>query len=364
MRIAAAMIIVGLLAWAAPVAAEELVLNYGDTAVEFGDAADRAYWIDFDSPVDWVDTVCNRIRFYGQGYGDNSKTLGAVVLYGPAEDQTELFQDKEGRLQILTRKVFDLADVPAEGGWVEISFDPVKLPGEFAVVIYTYNSEDRGVKIGLTDPTPGAAGDSGTFVIERLLKDGTTETTDYCYARNDDRHWLIQAIVADTLPPVEEIATADISGSGYAYFDDGEVDGYITSQRHGPMVKFNVNGIETVDRIYVYGQLDGAWFETEKLATAYLLDSDNRIIAREVLRYDRFVNEPCWAAVDFKDIKVSGDFYVLVEPLAKLDVQLMIGYDDSGENIGSLWGTAGSIGSWDTTAPEEVTNWMIRVHYK
>jgi len=367
MRFAVAMIIVGLLAWAAPAAADEVILHYGDNPpTEYGNPGEYAFWIDYTTPDEWIDTVCSEVRFFARGYGDNSKTLGSLVLYGPAEDETTLFETEEGRHQILTRKVFDLKDVPADGGWMTIGFDPVKLPAEFAVVIYSYSTEDRGIEIGLTEPNTDAKGKSGYFYIEKVRNVEARETTtgDRALFFDNDHHWMIQAVTANTLPPVEAISVADISGAGYVYYDDGEADGFITSQRHGPMVKFDAGGTRTVDRVYVYGQLDGAWFQTEKLATAYLLDEDYRIISREVLRYDRFVNEPCWGAIDYKDVRVTGEYYVLIEPLAKLDVELMLGFDSSGENIGSLWGTAGAIGSWDTTAPEELTNWMIRVHYK
>lgn len=200
--------------------------------------------------------------------------------------------------------------------------------------------------------------------MTKVKKPDEVLTSDYYNQSKGKTDWLIQAHVSNTIAPPEVVTAADLSSADYFYTDDGTADGYITSQKHGPMVTFDAGSGKTIDRVYVYGQLVGDWFKCEKLATAYLLDKDFRIISREVLRYDRFVNEPAWGSVVFHDVKVTGQFYVLVEPLAKLDVQLEIGYDTGSENCGSLWGTPGSIGTWDTVAPEEMTNWMIRVHYK
>jgi hypothetical protein len=53
-----------------------------------------------------------------------------------------------------------------------------------------------------------------------------------------------------------------------------------------------------------------------------------------------------------------------VEPVSRPAVKMYIGADTSGVNEGSLWGTAGTILAWDSEAPEESTNWMIRVRFE
>lgn len=376
MRLAAAVIIVGLLIWAAPVCAEDAVLHYGETLpTEFDSAGDLAYWTDFKTPEEWTDVICSQVRFYGKSYGDNSKVLGSLVIFGPPEGCTELYgvdgdvqaadNDADGEIhKILARRMFDLKDVPSEGGWITLDFDPVKLPGEIAVVIYTYNTDDRGVEIGLSEADYDRRGKSGMFVSKKIKKPEKmtwSHSTDY---RQDGRHWAIQVVATNTLFPADMIDTADISGTDFSFHDDGIADGFITSQKHGPMVTYDAGSGKMIDGVYVYGQLVGDWFECDKLAIAYLLDKDFRIVSREVLRYDQFVNEPAWGVANFHDVSVSGRYYVLIEPLAKLQTQLEIGYDTSSENNGSLWGTPGSIGTWNTAAPEEMTNWMIRAHYK
>jgi hypothetical protein len=43
---------------------------------------------------------------------------------------------------------------------------------------------------------------------------------------------------------------------------------------------------------------------------------------------------------------------------------MLIGYDSSGANKSSSFGTPGAPKDWLTDAPQDSTNWMIRVEYE
>jgi len=60
---------------------------------------------------------------------------------------------------------------------------------------------------------------------------------------------------------------------------------------------------------------------------------------------------------------VPADYYALIEPISRPELSLLLGYDSSGENKGSEYGTVGAKFRWGVEAPEEKTNWMVRVRY-
>ena len=263
---------------------------------------------------------------------------------------------------MLARNQFMLADIPEDGGWITVGVAPVALGSEFAVAIYTYSSEERGVMLGLA-PTTGEGSQSGTFRMTKVKTPDEITTTDHYTWRGGTMDWMIRARVSSTVSPADEVDTSAIEGPGYAYFDDGSAEGFYSSQKNGPLVRFSNDGGRVVDEVYVHAHLVGDWFETDRAASVYLLDRDMRILQRKRLKYSEYATEPSWGLVTFDSIAVTADFYVLVEPVSRPDVQMLIGCDESGENHSSLWGTAGSLLAWGTEAPEESANWMVRVHY-
>ena len=55
---------------------------------------------------------------------------------------------------------------------------------------------------------------------------------------------------------------------------------------------------------------------------------------------------------------------ILVEPVSRPTSKLLVGYDSSGKNRGSYFGSAGALHKWAIEAPEDKANWMIRVEYR
>jgi hypothetical protein len=190
------------------------------------------------------------------------------------------------------------------------------------------------------------------------------ETTDHVNWFTDKREWMIRALVSPTIAPPEQVSAEELSGSNILAHDDGEAEGFYTSQRYGPIVKFQAPAGAKVDRVYIMARLEGDWFESDRQASVYLMDGDLRILQRKTLAYSKYATEPAWSYVDFDSIPVTEEFYILVETVSRPEVEMFIGADTSGQNQGSLWGTAGTILAWDSEAPEESTNWMIRARLK
>jgi hypothetical protein len=119
-----------------------------------------------------------------------------------------------------------------------------------------------------------------------------------------------------------------------------------------------------VKRVYAYCKLDGNWFNVQRQAGMWLMDSRWGVMNHQQIEYGQYTNVPSWGSTDFPGIEVSGDFYVLFEPMSRPETSILLGYDSSGENRGSLYGTPGSVMSWGSDAPEESANWMLRVEYE
>lgn len=362
---AAGLVIVVLLSWVYPALADELVVQWtGEEAESFEYLTDHAHFTVFYSPEGWPDVLCSEVQFFARRFGDTENVFGTVVVYGPPED-TGVFRggSRENRLSVLARNQFMLADVPEDGGWITVGVAPFAVGSEFAVAVYTYSSEDRGVKLGLA-PTTGEESQSGTFRMTKVKTPDEITTTDHYTWRGGSMDWMIRARVGSTVSPDDVVDASAIEGPGYAYLDDGSAEGFYTSQKNGPLVRFSNDGGRVVDEVYVHAHLVGDWFETDRAASVYLLDRDLRILQRKRLKYSDYATEPSWGLVNFDSIAVTADFFVLVEPISRPDVQMMIGCDESGENLGSQWGTAGSVLAWGSEAPEESANWMVRVHYE
>lgn len=371
MRLAVSLVVLaGLCAWAVPVLAEEQFLQWDNgEANSFSFAEDRAHLTYFETPIDWEDTLCSAIRFYGRRFGDVTGIYGTVVVYAPPEEMTTIRgSSDEHRLQVLARNQFELMEVPEEGGWVDVSVDPVKVIGEFGVVIYTYSTDDHGVELGISEAAAEES-HSGEFYMTKIRKkqdDGmvVVETTDHLNWFTDQREWMIRALISPTIAPPEQVSAEELTGLRVAAHDDGEAEGFFTSQRYGPIVQFQAAPGSKVDRVYIMAHLEGNWFESDREASVYLMDSELRILQRKKLAYRNYATEPVWSYVEFDSIAVTEEFYVLVEPVSRPDVKMYIGSDTSGQNQGSLWGTAGTVLAWDSEAPEESTNWMIRVRFE
>ncbi|MCH7471529.1 hypothetical protein IIA79_01055 [bacterium] len=315
------------------------------------------HFVFFNAPEGWDKSFSQELMVYGRRYGEVGSIRATIVIWGAQTKKTAQLEDAEDSLVIYGRKQFPLADAPDEPAWFSIPLDVIELPEEFAVSLFTYSNEERGLEIGLSRATKEPSHSSSG-------KPGLPESEEGELAlRFDGREWLIRMKIRSTLIPGETIDAGDLTGSQFTFYDDGEAEGFTTVQKHGPMIHVENSRSKTVDRIYVYAKVEGDWYKTERTAGVYLLDSRFAIIARSSLSYNGYTSEPSWNYASFDDAKVPSEFYVLIEPASRPQVILLIGYDSSGINNASAFGTAGALLNWELQAPEENTNWMIRVRY-
>jgi len=339
--------------------AEEGLLQWDNgtpSSLEF--LTTESHLVLLDKPVGWDNIYCVELSLYGQRYGDVGTTNATVVLWGPQSEDTAKLEDNEKGYVIYARKQFALKDVPETEGWFNLPLDVVELPSEFAVSVFTHSSEQAGLKIGLSAGSGEAS--HSTAITPDKMKDGREGLK----LREDAKEWMIRLKVRSTLEPTQQITSEQLTGKNFSYFDDGQCDGFVTFSKYGPLVRVHNSGKRVVKRVYVYAKAEGDWFRTERQAAVYLLDSGLKILNRTALPYKNYTNQAAWHYAGFDDAPVPADFYVLVEPVSRAAGKLYLGYDTSSGNKASGFGTAGAFKDWSSEAPEESTNWMIRVEYE
>jgi hypothetical protein len=355
-----------LLLWGTAAWADEqvLALDKGQAADKFEMLSTDSHFIQFASPTGWDHTFAQELQFFGYRYGKVGNTMGTVVLWSlePNPDAKKKLKPKEKapaayNAVIHSREQFKLASVPEKAGWFTVPLKPVELPKNFAVSVFTSSNANAGVYLGLTPEarttSNSASGIPTTLTAERNLP-----------LRRDGRNWLIRLEVRQTLTPETAFASSDLAGAKFAAYDDGTAEGFATVQRDGPMVKFSSDGRQRIKRVYLHAKLAGQWFNTDREAGVWLLDENFGILYHKKMPYRSFTNEASWAALDFPEITLPRTYYVVIEPVSRPQTQLLIGFDASGPNKGSQFGNAGARASWNIEAPEEKTNWMIRVEYR
>lgn len=349
----------------AAASAEERVLSHAPAAADSFDWAGKdaneggtGHTVAFELPKDLSLVFAREVTFFAKRSGLGTTKLGNVVIWEDNPPKEGEKPEDHIPYRIVTQKNFNLADVPEAGGWVTVPLDTVQLPRKLIVAVYCYGTKDASVQLGL-GPKSRAKTHSGIlYPLEMGLGGKGVEK------RRDGREWLIALKIADTIQAASTKSSADLSGPQFSSWDDGSAEGFDTMQTCGSMVKFHLDQGRKVKRIWVYGKLEGEWFKSSRRAGCWLMNDRWGILNRQDLAYSLFTNEAAWVSVDFPSIDVSGDFYVLVEPVSRPQVGLLVGYDSSGENKGSLYGNAGAVQVWECQAPEESTNWMIRVEYE
>lgn len=345
--------------------AEDLVLAHASgepQAMEYAgkdaDEGGTGHIVTFEAPRGWHLTFARELSFWGKRTGLGQAMLGNILIW---EDNPPV-EDEDPKDHIPYRTVlqqnFSLADVPEAGGWVKVPLQATALPRKFYVGVYCYGTTDASVLVGL-GPKARTKSRSGILYPLEMGPGGTG-----IEFRRDGREWLISLAVTDSLSAGDMVKPSDLSGPGFAAWDDGSADGFDTMQKCGAMVKFHTDAQRKVKRVWVYAKLEGEWYQTQRRAGCWIMNDRLGILNRQDLPYASFTSAADWAGVDFPSIAVSGDYYVLVEPVSRPQLGLLIGYDSSGENMGSLYGDAGAVQTWECKAPEESANWMIRVEYE
>jgi hypothetical protein len=344
-----------------PALAAEQVLSYGSgVADSFEKLSTEAHYISFATPEGWLDTFPSEIQIYGRRYGDVSNVKGNIVLWGLAPKPAPgIKPDPDAPpLVIVGRQQFDLAAAPEQAGWFTVALEPVKLPNVFIATIYTFSTDARGLEIGLSAKNR-ERGHSAALKPEEAAAKGKGPQM-----RRDGREWLVRIKVRNQLSAASVLTSADLSGENFAANDDGTVEGFDTDQKYGMMVRFHTDSPRKVKAVYAYCKLAGNWFNVTRQAGVWLMNDRWGILNHQLMEYGQYTNVESWGSVDFPGIEVSGDYYILIEPMSRPEAELLIGYDSSSENKGSLYGTAGAVMTWGSDAPEEASNWMIRVEYE
>lgn len=351
--------------------ADERVLQWDNGVAElFIHEEKTSHLVTFTSPKEWDKTFPVEVMFYGKRYGDVGRIKGTVVIWGPQTTKTAQVEDIPESLVIYARQTFELAAVPEQPGWFTVPVETLELPKEFAVSVFTYSTDDRGVELGLTGET-SAKSHSTSAKPEPITEEELSEAREKdkplkggFKLRDDGREWMLRIKVRPSPQKEDAFTSEQLSGEDFTLFDDGSAEGWLNIQKNGPMLHVVNHSKRQVDRIYVYAKAEGDWFNTDRAATIYILDSRFNIVSRAQLPYRRYTAEPTWNYASFERTTAPKEFYILVTPNSRPKVGLLLGYDTTGKNLASLFGTPGAQLPWDIDAPFESTNWMIRIKYK
>jgi len=340
--------------------AENRVLSWDDGhAVSMEVQKTLGHCIRFEKQPDWDKTFSKGLQVYAQRYGDVGSHQVSLVVFGPQGEGTPQQEDYPDGLVIHGTTQVKMAEFPEQPGWVTLPMDPIDLPDEFWVAVFTRSKEDFGVRLGRTAGDNRPSWSSST-------KPGNPEMQDIALFTpwSEGGNWMIRLEVAPTPEEHVPLNSTDINGQNFTVFDDGSVDDYYSFQKGGPYLQIKNNYSKKVSRVYFYGYVAGDWYNTDRKAGVYLLDDRRRIIARTQLPFNNFTGEPAWSFVNFEGAAVPATFYVLIEPFNRPGIELLLGYDNSSENQGSDFGTVGVLYDWNLSIPKDSTNWMIRVEYQ
>jgi hypothetical protein len=340
-------------------AAQETVLQRDNGVADTYEWLNQDFhYIKLELPRDWKEGYSEEVQFYAQRYGDVSNRKGTVVIWVPAKPPTASRSQEIGEHKKLTSAQFDLASVPEQPGWFSVKLDPVHLPSVFAISVYTFSDEQNGVKLGLTAKGSAVSFSSSTHP-------GAEGKWTAITPRRDKRNWLLRLKVRDTVAPATEFTTADLSGPNFLVHDDGSAEGFVTLRKKGLMLRCENSGPRQLESIFIYGKLDGQWFGSKRTMSILTLNQDLRILNRTLVPYSQFTNAGAWHEIKLSlVVNTTQVHYISVEPGSSATEQFLLGYDGSGPNLGSSYGTTGAPLSWPFETPaESTTNWMIRPKY-
>lgn len=310
---------------------EERTLSYDSgKAAGFERLPGEGARVDFE-PVDlWEHVYLVKVSVFARRYGsdyDPAKTLANIAA-----------TDRSGK--VLAQKLLPLSYFSESGDWVDVELSPIELTGPFSAVFYPYSVEGHGVEVGYAES-------SGS---RRSWQGNPSKGFEPV---EDGRDWMIRVIVRSSLAPRRDISIAEISGPQFRYYDDGKVDGYLTSQRGGALIAFRRDSARMLKEVYFFGKVRGDWFKLKPTFRVFLLDNDLRVLTSMQRDYTILTEMPHWTVIDFPDTPITTDFYILIEPVSRPAYALDIGYDSSGENRGSFYGTVGTASDWDVVYVED-----------
>jgi hypothetical protein len=318
---------------------QERVLSWDTgTATAYSQLFAEAAQVEFSPIKEWDSTYINAVSVYGRRYGtgsDPAKSYANVAV-----------TDKDGK--VLAQKLVPYSKFPVEPGWVQVELPTLRVTEVFRVVIYPYARPDFGVEIGYTEKTKSFHSFQGNPSTGFKQVEGKFD-------------WMLRVNVRNKLEPLVFIDASQISGINYLHYDDGSCEGFYTFQRGGAIVGFKNKGFKKLNDVFIYGHVEGDWFSGKPTFRVFLLDHDLRMITSVQRDYSVFTELPHWTNVDFPDVDLPGDFYILIDPASRPEASLNIGFDTSGGKFPNYYGTVGAIYKWPLPVLQDNVNWMIRV---
>jgi hypothetical protein len=153
----------------------------------------QGHFVELTLPADWERSFTQSFTFYAKTYGEVGDLRATIVVLGPQTESTAQIEDAPDSLVIYTRKQFRIADYAApEPKWITVPLDPVELAPGCMAGIFTYSNDERGLLIGLDQPT----GELSHSSYVNPLAQGTE--TDGIETRTDGRNWMIRLTLRPT----------------------------------------------------------------------------------------------------------------------------------------------------------------------
>ncbi len=309
-----------------------------DTADDYTFQLTDGYLVRFTAP-DFVEPFITDISFYGYRFG----------TYDSAKSPTGYVAILDANYNKIVSRDFAFSTISTKPAWNHFSFEPFIAKGTFWVYILIPSNLNSGIMMGKDlDPASLRSRIGNHATGFKPISDGRY-------------NWMVRCFTSDG-PPVNDVYTSDtLKGNQFVYKDNGINSGTLAIYRYGATLRLEAPSPITIDKVYAYGKLAGNWYNTEREFTIYLLDADLRIILSRSYPYRVFSSQASWRAIDIPNTKVSGKYYVAIEPNCRDEVQLELGHD-SAPNKASMFASNGISREWPYKLVDlSNINWMIRL---
>jgi hypothetical protein len=319
--------------------ADAVELRYDSgTADDYTFQLTDGYLIRFTAP-DFVESFVTGISFFGNRFGS----------FNGAKPPTGYIAILDIDYNKIASREISFSDVSTAPSWNHFSIDPFVVKGSFWIYILMPSSPYNGVMMGKDlDPTSLRSRVGNHASGFKPISDGRY-------------NWMIRCDVSDGAALNSTYTSDTLKGDKFIYKDNGISSGFATLYRYGATLKLDAPTAITLSKLYVYGKLVGDWYNTEREFTVYILDADLRIVLSCNYPYRVFSSQASWSSIDIPDTRVSGKYYIVIEPTCRDDVQLELGYD-SAPNKSSLFTAMGQPKDWPFTDIDLTKlNWMFRV---
>ncbi|GEM_PF-4310595 len=300
----------------------------------------------FETPLDFDEHYVTKVSVFARRYGTGEGFV-TVVLF-----------DSDNKP--IARQILRYEEFSFQGGWVEVSFLNERVPELFKVGVFTASNDVRGVEVGWTEPQEEMVHSQYGHPVLDL----------YDFPEGEEKEWMIKVTLVDRLLPKDYLAPEDLpTGNNILYHDSGQISGVArfgkvgVHDQVGPLVKFGEEGKKyKIKAIYLAAKAAGEWYRSDKNFAIHLIRGDLTLIDTFRYPFSIFTSVPAWVRLDVpRERIVEGPFYIQVSGRTVPGVELLVGYDQSGNQGTSFVGLPGAIKTWSVEPEERLTNWLIRV---